>query len=167
MDVTAPGFDADHAARLGAYDLVVCSEVIEHIPDDALAARRLASLVRPGGVLIITVPGGAKSKFDIHIGHQRHYRPAEAASLLRAAGMKIEAELAWGFPFHSLYRTAVRVASHFAVGDPAPQPPGERRASITSAVLAGAYTAFGRAMQPLFYLNLNRGGEQTIVVARR
>src|SRR5690348_4853127 len=38
LDLTAPDFSTKHANRIGAFDLVVCSEVLEHIPDDALAA---------------------------------------------------------------------------------------------------------------------------------
>src|SRR5207253_899165 len=36
LDLTAPDFSSKHASRSGAFDLVVCSEVLEHIPDDAL-----------------------------------------------------------------------------------------------------------------------------------
>jgi 2-polyprenyl-3-methyl-5-hydroxy-6-metoxy-1,4-benzoquinol methylase len=167
MDLTAEDFEKKHASRLAAYDLVTCSEVLEHIPDDRLAAARLAQLLRPGGTLIVSVPGGAKSRFDILIGHQRHYRPRDAASLLRGAGLEIRSELAWGFPFHSLYRTAVRVASRFAMpGGSKPVAKAESSSGI-SGLLGGAYTAMSRILHPLFYLNLDHGGEQTFVVARR
>ena len=166
MDLVGDGFDKAHAQHLGAYDLVTCSEVIEHIPRADLAAERLAKLLAPEGTLIITVPGGAKSKFDIHIGHQRHYTPQEAATLLARNGLTILEQLGWGFPFHNLYRTAVRVASRFAVDDK-PVQPEKKEPSFVSGVLGGAYTVFGRVLNPLFYLNLSRGGEQTIVVARR
>ena len=43
----------------GAFDAVVATEIIEHVahPDDFI--RQLASLVRPGGHLIMTTPNGA------------------------------------------------------------------------------------------------------------
>ncbi|MBK7863815.1 MAG: class I SAM-dependent methyltransferase [Archangiaceae bacterium] len=169
MDLAGKDFVEKYAAHLGQYDLITCSEVLEHIPEDALAVQRLGQLLKPGGTLIVTVPGGAKSKFDIHIGHQKHYPPRVAAQLMKQNGLSVLEALGWGFPFHSLYRTAVRVASRFAVGDPGEkkQPQQNGGGSVVSTVLGGAYTAFGKVLNPLFYLNLNHGGEQTVVVARR
>jgi ubiquinone/menaquinone biosynthesis C-methylase UbiE len=38
------------------FDLVICSEVIEHFVDQAGAVRELARLTKPGGTLILTTP---------------------------------------------------------------------------------------------------------------
>lgn len=38
------------------FDRIICSEVMEHIPDDAAAARELARVLKPGGTLAVTVP---------------------------------------------------------------------------------------------------------------
>jgi trans-aconitate methyltransferase len=120
MDVAAPDFAARYQAQRGAFDLVTCCEVLEHIPDHETAARNVASLLAPGGALIVTVPGGKMSKFDLAIGHQRHYDEAGLRALLTGAGLRVDDVLAWGFPFHNLYRTAVRVASRIAMpGEPA------------------------------------------------
>jgi SAM-dependent methyltransferase len=40
----------------GAFDAVMCTEVIEHVPDAVAALRELARLVRAGGYLILTAP---------------------------------------------------------------------------------------------------------------
>ncbi|HQU25816.1 MAG TPA: class I SAM-dependent methyltransferase [Acidimicrobiales bacterium] len=40
----------------GAFDRVICSEVLEHIPDDRAAMAELARVLRPGGTMAITVP---------------------------------------------------------------------------------------------------------------
>lgn len=37
-------------------DVVLCTEVLEHVPDPVRAFQRMASLVRPSGALIVTVP---------------------------------------------------------------------------------------------------------------
>ncbi len=38
------------------FDHIICSEVMEHIPDDAAAARELARVLKPGGTIAVTVP---------------------------------------------------------------------------------------------------------------
>ena len=38
------------------YDLILCTEVFEHIPDPVRAMEKLTKLVKPGGIIIITVP---------------------------------------------------------------------------------------------------------------
>lgn len=40
----------------GGFDLVACTQVLEHIEDDDRAADELARVTRPGGYLLLTVP---------------------------------------------------------------------------------------------------------------
>ena len=83
----------------GAFDLVICSKVLEHCDREADVLRNLLALVKPGGHVIVTVPGGPRYRMDGDLGHLRHYRlqdaysffPAEQADLLRA--------YRWGAPF--------------------------------------------------------------------
>jgi 2-polyprenyl-3-methyl-5-hydroxy-6-metoxy-1,4-benzoquinol methylase len=171
LNIADPNFAQSYADRLGAFDLLVCSEVLEHIPDDHLAARNLAALLAPGGALIATVPGGKMSRYDQRIGHQRHYRPQLLEQLLAGAGLRVEKIMAWGFPFHNVYRSVVRLVSRFALPeDPAADaaaPAGQGGdPTLMSKVLSAGYVAFGRVLNPLFYLNLTRGGEQMLAVAR-
>src|SRR5450432_4167245 len=115
LNLTHERFAEQYSARLAAFDFVVCSEVLEHIPDHELAARHLLTLLRPSGVAIVTVPGGKMSAFDQVIGHQRHYTPKKLDQMMAGAGFEVVEVLAWGFPFHNIYRTAVRIASGMAV----------------------------------------------------
>lgn len=164
LDLEAPDFEATHGQRLGRFDVVVCSEVLEHLRDDLLAVRRLRDLLSPDGVLLVTVPGGKRSRFDELIGHRRHYSRSALAAMLREAGLSVERSWAWGFPFHNAYRSAVRVASRFAFR-PGAQPAGE--GSHGRRWLSRAYRLFGRALKPLYYANRRYWGEQLIAVARR
>jgi 2-polyprenyl-6-hydroxyphenyl methylase/3-demethylubiquinone-9 3-methyltransferase len=42
------------AAQPDSFDLVTCMEMLEHVPDPAASLRALASLVRPGGDVIVS-----------------------------------------------------------------------------------------------------------------
>ena len=39
-----------------AFDIVVCSHVLEHVPDDRKAMKELKRILRPGGVAVLLVP---------------------------------------------------------------------------------------------------------------
>jgi SAM-dependent methyltransferase len=57
------------------YDIVFSTDVVEHIANDIQAFEQLAALVKPGGDLFITVPGG-QYLFGFHdeqLGHYRRY----------------------------------------------------------------------------------------------
>jgi SAM-dependent methyltransferase len=164
LDLGSQAFDREHAARFGRYDAIVCSEVLEHLSDDALALVRLRELLEPGGHLVLTVPGGSMSRFDVAIGHLRHYRLELLESRVRAAELELVEAFAWGFPFQNLYRTAVRIASRAAIPETASVAGDSGR---LARALRGGYALFGRAMLPLFFFNLPWFGEQLVAVARR
>lgn len=49
--------DADHIdAPDASFDAILCTEVLEHVPDAAAVLREFARLIRPGGHLIMTAP---------------------------------------------------------------------------------------------------------------
>lgn len=52
---------ADLPRDLGPFDLITSISVIEHIPDDSAAVRRMWDLLRPGGRLLLTVPCAARA----------------------------------------------------------------------------------------------------------
>jgi SAM-dependent methyltransferase len=40
----------------GAFDLIVCVHVLEHVPDDRQAMREMARVLKPGGMALLLVP---------------------------------------------------------------------------------------------------------------
>src|SRR5205823_6071529 len=77
----------------------VCAEVLEHLDDPALFLRNSREYLAPGCFLILTVPGGPKSQFDLHIGHRQHFTPASLRALLEQAGFQVPWAASAGFPF--------------------------------------------------------------------
>lgn len=71
---------------------VVAINVLEHIEDDAGALRSLATAVKPGGSIVLWVPGYQQlyGEFDRKVGHVRRYTPSTLASAVRRAGLDVE-----------------------------------------------------------------------------
>lgn len=68
------------------FDLVLLCDVLEHVDDDRAALENVRRLLRPGGILLITVPAHPVlwSAFDAAAGHRRRYtRDALELKLLR------------------------------------------------------------------------------------
>jgi 2-polyprenyl-3-methyl-5-hydroxy-6-metoxy-1,4-benzoquinol methylase len=63
------------ASRL--FDLVICSEVIEHIDEQEGFARNLALLLKPNGTLIITTPNGRYRESYFRAVHRPSRQPLE------------------------------------------------------------------------------------------
>lgn len=90
-DITQLPFE-DHS-----FDLVLCSEVLEHIPDDAGAIAELLRILKPGCQLVVSVPRWwpetlcwmlSKAYRNTPGGHLRVYRKGRLLKKIRAAGTR-------------------------------------------------------------------------------
>lgn len=74
------------------FDLVGIFDTLEHVDDDRAALRHLRGLVKPNGVLVLTVPAyqALWSDFDEEAHHCRRYEPSDLRARLNAAGFKVE-----------------------------------------------------------------------------
>jgi len=79
----------------GAFDAVICSEVLEHIPDNRSAIRELVRVLKPGRPLVVSVPrfmpewicwALSTAYHQEPGGHIRIYRKQELHDLLEEAG---------------------------------------------------------------------------------
>jgi 2-polyprenyl-6-hydroxyphenyl methylase/3-demethylubiquinone-9 3-methyltransferase len=107
----------------GAYDLVTCLEMLEHVPDPAAVVAAMARLVRPGGhVVCSTINRNAKAFVLAIVGaeyvmrllptgthrYARLIKPSELSRWARAAGLEL-ADLA-GLAYDPFSRRARVVA---------------------------------------------------------
>jgi len=103
----------------GAFDVVTCMELLEHVPDPAVTVKACSELVRPQGhVFFATINRNLKSYLFAVIGaeyllkllprgthdYERFIRPSELAAHCRAAGLHVEAVIGMTYdPFTKVY----------------------------------------------------------------
>ena len=93
------------------FDKIICAEVMEHISDDRAVVVEFLRVLKPGGIMAVTVP----TPFTEHVygklsvkyfrtpgGHIRIYRPKQLFKLLTSTGLHIYA-LSFAHAFHSFY----------------------------------------------------------------
>jgi SAM-dependent methyltransferase len=93
----------------GAFDGIVCGEVLEHLDDDRAAIREFARVLRPGGVVVASVPANPwrYDWTDHWAGHRRRYTQEGFAERFAAAGFSDVDVTAYGFPLLGLYHRQV------------------------------------------------------------
>lgn len=81
----------------GRFDIIICSEVLEHLKYDKLAIEKIKNLLVRDGVLIASSPSqnaplyrlGLLKKFDNEVGHLRRYTEESFRNLFENSGFKI------------------------------------------------------------------------------
>ena len=92
------------------FDLVMSTDLWEHIEDHRTVAREALRVLRPGGVLLLAVPSGMDlwSGHDVALGHVRRYEREQLVDLVTGAGLDL---------------VDVVVERAAAAGGPGPPPP--------------------------------------------
>lgn len=84
----------------GSFSKIICSEVLEHIPDDKTALKELIRVMRKDGAIGISVPHYlaesvcwklSKKYYGFPGGHIRKYKTRELLRLVDAAGLSVYA----------------------------------------------------------------------------
>lgn len=73
---------ADIALSERKYDLIICSDVLEHIENDKDIASKMAAALNPGGQVLVTVP----TKTDLNAANRQkfgHYREYSKEDLIQ------------------------------------------------------------------------------------
>ena len=141
--------DIQREALDGHWDLVLCSLVLEHLPDDEAALANMRKMTA-GHLLVATIAGDFDRyrSWERQMGHVRNYARGELEARLERAGFAVERTVYWGFPFYS---------------------PLARRLhnSMRSEAEYGRGTRFAAALMYLVYwLNSSRRGDLVLALAR-
>lgn len=136
----------------------VCSEVLEHVDDPIAFLKQARHYLAPGALLIVTVPGGPMSAFDLHIGHRQHFDRRKISTMLEQAGYSVERTYLAGFPFFNLYRLLVKARGRRLAQDV--------KSAGASSGLAGFVL---KVFRVLFHANLldSPFGWQVVAAARK
>lgn len=82
------------------FGLVFCTEVIEHVPDDARAVKEISRVLQPGGLALISTPTPPAPHDPNHV--REGYTLGQMTELLKSAGLTV---LRHEYAFHGLFRS--------------------------------------------------------------
>lgn len=112
------------AERPGTYDVVTCMEMLEHVPDPASVLRACFSLLKPGGMLLLSTLNRTPAAFALAIvgaeyvarilpkgthDYRSFIKPSELAAALRGAGFELRDVS--GLSYNPITRRAAVTAS--------------------------------------------------------
>lgn len=140
----------------GRWDVVVASEILEHLDEPAAFLGNALRLAAPGrGRLLLTTQSGTVRETERRVGHRRHFTREALTLLLTEAGWAEPRVWNAGFPFHDLSKWWANRDPDASVQRFGERPYG-RREKLVCALLRGA-----------FALNSRSKGAQLYAVARR
>lgn len=136
--------------RPGSYDLIAMLDVLEHVEADREALVSLASKLRPGGRILITVPAHPWmwSAHDVVNHHHRRYTRRALRAVVAEAELKLDM-MSWFnsllFPLAAAARVAGRITGKEDSDDKLPPAPIN---SLFEAVFGLERYAIGRVPFP-------------------
>jgi SAM-dependent methyltransferase len=106
-------------ASVGAYDVVICHHVLEHLLAPAECLVNLRRLLRPGGTLLLFVPYEEQRRYRKHIASDRNYHfyswtPHTLANLVIESGFNLQFAKLGIFGYD---RFSARLAANLRLGD--------------------------------------------------
>jgi SAM-dependent methyltransferase len=143
----------------GEFDGALLGEVLEHVEGDREALSEVRRVLRPGGVLALSVPANPAlfGPSDEWAGHVRRYTRRALLAACTDAGLTVHRCLAWGFPFSRLYHRHVYERYLDRRG---PSRPGGRHRPLVAAV--GALLQIDR-----LFVGVERGALGYLLLATR
>ncbi len=114
----------DWGVEAGSFDAALCTEVLEHVPDPQAFLARACACLRPGGLLVMTVPFSARWHFTPY--DYWRFTPASLNTLLTGAGFEAVRVQARGNPLTVACYKAMALPLMLVLGSRA-RPPGRLR----------------------------------------
>ncbi len=104
------------------FDCIILGDVLEHIEDDESAMRKIRSMLKPHGCIVVNVPSYQFlfSQHDVALGHKRRYSDHELRTKLEASGFKLEYFRHWNllaFPVTVLIKVSKKDYPHEKVSN--------------------------------------------------
>jgi SAM-dependent methyltransferase len=139
----------------GAFDRVICSEVMEHVHDYGAALAELVRVLRPGGTIGVTIPtaitewfylAATRRYFESPGGHIRVFRPRELALALARAGVRVDGV---GFA-HALHSPYWGVRAVLGLDDESPGPTRALRRFLIGAAVSRVWTRVEHVLDWVF-----------------
>lgn len=145
------------------FDAILLLDVLEHLEKDKESIMTCSKLLRPGGIMLCTVPAWRFlwTKRDNFHGHKRRYTKMNFAKLLAVSGIRIELVSYYSsflFPLIAAVRVSSRLLGKDKYGPDISLPP-----KIFNKCLGGVF-AFERYLVPLEFLPI---GSSLIAVCRK
>lgn len=88
------------------FDIIICSELIEHLKDWKSSLQNMADMNKQGGCIILTTQSGRRFKSDKALGHLQHFQLDHLVDYLRKLNYDIIKAERRGFPFYNLQKMA-------------------------------------------------------------
>lgn len=121
--------NVDELRSFSKFDLIICSEIIEHVEDDNKLLKDLSKHLNKDGIIFLTTPLetaplyklGLTKKFDKRVGHLRRYTLKKLKNLIRSNNLEIENVYYSDGIFRNilfvfkLFDPIVRVANRFSI----------------------------------------------------
>jgi SAM-dependent methyltransferase len=145
-----------------SFDLVMATDIIEHVDDDGQALRELRRVMAPSGVLLLTVPAfaslwGLQDRVSMH---KRRYRMKPLLQLLRRSGLGPLRSYYFNYLLFAPIWLARRAIDALGIKLSSE---GEVNSPLLNTVLSGVFAvdvATARVLHPPF-------GVSILVIARR
>jgi SAM-dependent methyltransferase len=116
LDISSKKIDENNK-----YDVVICSEVIEHLENWEQALKNLSNLINENGYLILTTQSGKRYLSDINNGHLQHYGLSNLEIELSKVNLNPFTSYKKGWPFYEMqkwvYEKNENTAKNFHTGE--------------------------------------------------
>ena len=90
-----------------SFDRIIASEVMEHIPDDEAAMRELHRILKPGGIVAVTVPRRWPEQICWLLSNQYHSAAGGHVRIFSRTELESKLQRADLYPFHHHYAHAL------------------------------------------------------------